>query len=417
MRHAHVIGAGLAGLVAAEDLSSDGFAVTIYEASPKAGGRCRSFPDARLGRVIDNGNHLILSGNSAVLDWADRIGGAHLLETGDAAYPFLDLLTGTGWTIRPGAGPFGILSRAARPPGIGAAAMARDIARLTAARRGRSVADTLPLGPAWRRFWDPMTRAVLNEPPETASAALLRAALLRSFARGRAAARPVFAPSGLGTALVDPALARLAARGVDLRLRCPVQTLDTGRTLRAIHTADGTRVLRSGDVAILAVPPRQMAALLPGTPGPRSGRTILNAHFRTGPSGLPPLLALVGADAHWLFRRGDVVSVTVSASEASPLDGLPRDAALSRLWGDVRAAAAHHGTDLPQTTPPARLVRERAATFDQSPQGVGLRRAARTSWPNLFLAGDHVATGLPATLEGAVRSGLAAARLARLARD
>jgi uncharacterized protein with NAD-binding domain and iron-sulfur cluster len=86
--------------------------------------------------------------------------------------------------------------------------------------------------------------------------------------------------------------------------------------------------------------------------------------------------------------------------------------AVARLWRDVAAAARAHGGTAPEVMPAARLLRERAATFDQTPAGARARSGPRTPWPNLFLAGDHTATGLPATLEGAVRSGEAAARLA-----
>ena len=407
-----VIGAGLAGLVAAERLSAAGHAVEMLEASPKAGGRCRSYRDTRLDRVIDNGNHLILSGNRAVLDWAERIGGSDRLSTGAAAFPFLDLVTGAQWTIRPGPGPLGALRRAARPPGISALALGRDTARLLAAGRTASVAEVVARGPALSGFWDPMTRAVLNEPPETGSAALLRAALLRSFARGAGAVRPVFAPDGLGPALVDPVLPRLAARGVRIRYRTAVTALRGTHRLDAIETADGSRALGPGDAAILAVPVRQAAALLPQIDMPGQGRTIVNAHFLAPESRLPSVLALLGGAAQWLFRRGDVVSVTVSAAEASEVDGLSREAALARLWDDVADAIAAHGGTVPAAMPVARLLREKAATFDQSPAGAARRPAIRTPWPNLLLAGDHVRTGLPATLEGAVRSGLAAADLA-----
>ncbi|WP_299837475.1 hydroxysqualene dehydroxylase HpnE [uncultured Jannaschia sp.] len=407
-----VIGAGLAGLVAAEWLSGAGHTVEMLEASPKAGGRCRSYRDTRLDRVIDNGNHLILSGNRAVLDWAARIGGADRLTTGAAAFPFFDLATGARWTIRPGPGPLGALRRAARPPGVSARALGRDTARLLAARRTTSVADVVARGPAWDAFWDPMTRAVLNEPPETGSAPLLRAALLRSFARGAGAVRPVFAPDGLGPALVDPALPLLEARGVRIRYRTAVAALRGTDRLDAIETADSPVALGPSDAAILAVPARQAAALLPQLDMPGPGRTIVNAHFLAPESRLPPVLALLGGAAQWLFRRGDVVSVTVSAAEASEVDGLSREDTLARLWRDVAAAIAAHGGTVPAAMPVSRLLREKAATFDQSPDGAARRPAARTPWPNLLLAGDHVGTGLPATLEGAVRSGLAAARLA-----
>ncbi|UWQ22067.1 hydroxysqualene dehydroxylase HpnE [Jannaschia sp. W003] len=410
MPRAFVIGAGLAGLVAAEALARGGMAVTVLEASPKAGGRCRSYRDARLGRVIDNGNHLVLAANRAVLDWAGRIGGADALERGEAAFPFLDLADGQQWCVRPGPGPWGAL--AARPPGVRPGTLVRDMARLAAARPSATVERAVgAASPLMARFWDPMSRAVLNEDPARGSARLLAAALLRSFARGAGAARPVFFPRGLGPALVDPALALLERQGTQIDLRRPVAALEGGDRLRTIHA--GARIdFAPGDVAVLAVPPRQASALLPRLALPPSGRAIANAHFVVPDSGLPPLLALLGGTAHWLFRRGDVVSVTVSAAEDSALEGLGRDAALARLWADVAAAVRAHGGAVPPAMPAARFLRERAATFDQSPEGAARRHGPRTPWPNLLLAGDHVRTGLPATLEGAVRSGERAARLA-----
>ena len=413
MRRAVVVGAGLAGLVAAERLSAAGLRVTVLEASPKAGGRCRSYRDERLGRVIDNGNHLILSSNRAVLRWAARIGGDAALEERPAAFPFLDLADGRRWTVRPGRGPLGALAPAARPPGVGAGALLRDMGRLVLARRGRTVEGAVGAGgPAWRAFWDPMTRAVLNEDPAEGDAGLLRAALLRSFARGEAAARPVLAPAGLGAALIEPALALLARRGVEVRLREPVAALHGAARVEAVEARGATVPLGRDGVAVLALPPRQLAPLLPGVALPGPGRSIANAHFLVPGHGLPPVLALLGGTAHWLFARGDVVSVTVSAAERGPLEGLGRDAALALLWADVSAALRAHGGTGPDAMPAARFVRERGATFDQSPAGVAARAPARTRLPNLFLAGDHVATGLPATLEGAVLSGERAARLA-----
>lgn len=412
MSRAYVLGAGLAGLVAAERLSAAGREVILLEASPKAGGRCRSYRDDRLGRVIDNGNHLILSANRAVLDWADRIGGCAALQIGEAAYPFLDVATGAHWTIQPGRGPLGALSAKARPPSVSLPALLGDMVKLMGTGARRTVQDAVGRGPAWDVFWDPMTRAVLNEAPEAGSAALLRAAMLRSFARGAASARPVFAPAGLGAALIDPALATLAERGVVPQLRQAVTGLHGAERLQSVEAGATRHDLGPRDAAILTVPPRQAAELLPDARFPSSGQAILNAHFLVPDSGLPPLLALLGGAAHWLFRRGDVASVTVSAAEASPVGQLDRAGALSLLWADVSAAIRAHGGAVPAVMPPARLLRERAATFDQSPAGAAARHGPRTRWPNLFLAGDHIATGLPATLEGAVRSGLQAADLA-----
>lgn len=413
-----MIGAGLAGLAAALDLAEAGRRVTVHEATGKAGGRCRSFHDAALGRRIDNGNHLILSGNAAVLSHARRLGAGDRLRELPAEFPFADLAAGPmpagpvrRWTVRVPATPLGAGRRGARPPGVGIVEAVANVGSLLAARRGRTVAQAVRgRGPMWRAFWDPMATAVLNMPPEEGSAALLRAALLRSFFRGAAACRPVVAPEGLGAALVEPALERLAALGAELRFREPVTELGTsGGRATSLATPGGSAALGPDDAVVLALPPQAAAGLVPGLPAPRPGLAILNAHFVVRPEAAeaaPPVLGLLGGEAQWVFRRGDVLSVTISAAERSRAWDMERDDALDLLWSEV-ARALDLGGERPLA---ARLLRERGATFDQSPEGDAARPATRTSLANVVLAGDHVRTGLPATLEGAVLSGRAAAR-------
>lgn len=409
--HVHVIGAGLAGLAAALDLGEACGRVTLHEASSKAGGRCRSYHDAVLGRRIDNGNHLILSGNAAVLDHARRIGAADRLRIlPEAAFPFADLSNGSRWTVRLPRTPLDVLKPDALPPGASLRSALGGVLALLAAGADRTVAEVVrDRGTLWRTFWEPLAVAILNMPPERGSAALLRAALLRSFLRGAAACRPVIATEGLGAALVDPALERLREKGVELRLRRPLARVvaERGR-VTGLAFGDGT-CLRLGDQdgVVLAVPPAALAGLLPGLSCPGPGSAILNAHFRVSP-GLAagaPLLGVLGGQAQWVFRRDDVLSVTVSAAEALPVWSMSRDEALALLWSDVsRALGLGAAAPIAQ-----RLLRERAATFDQSPRGAALRPATRTDLRNLVLAGDHVRTGLPATLEGAVISGRRAA--------
>src|SRR5258708_158152 len=98
----HGVGAGLAGLAAAIALADTGRCVILYEAAPHAGGRCRSYFDAELGCRIDNGNHLLLAGNRAALDYLDRIGGCGSFEgPSEAVFPFVDAVNGERWTVQP----------------------------------------------------------------------------------------------------------------------------------------------------------------------------------------------------------------------------------------------------------------------------------------------------------------------------
>jgi hypothetical protein len=149
--------------------------------------------------------------------------------------------------------------------------------------------------------------------------------------------------------------------------------------------------------------------LLPELEMPTEFRGIVNAHFRIDPpTDLPPMLGVVHGMCEWIFAHPGRISVTIS--DAGRFFDIPRaDLALS-IWrevADITGLVATHGADLP----PWQIVRERRATFAATPKQNARRPPAQTGWSNLFLAGDWTATGLPATLEGAVRSGNSAADL------
>lgn len=157
------------------------------------------------------------------------------------------------------------------------------------------------------------------------------------------------------------------------------------------------------------MPPWAANELVPGLDVPEDSRAIVNAHFRlAAPASLPggaQILGLVGGQAQWIFLRGDVASVTVSAGDA--LAANPPDDIAARLWRDVAQVL-----NLPAAPPPHRIIKERRATPAQTPNFVAHRQRAQTAWSNLFLAGDWTETRLPATIEGAIGSGVRAARLA-----
>lgn len=411
MSRTHIIGAGLAGLAAAVSLVRAGRSITLYEAAGRAGGRCRSYVDAKLDRLIDNGNHLLLSGNRSAMRYLKEIEAADpLVGPASARFPFLDVRTGQRWQVQPGAGrlPWWILCPGRRVPDT----RARDyLSALALVRAGPdcTVTDCVGgSGAVFERFWEPLAVAALNAPARSGAAALLWPVLRETFAKGEAACRPRIARLGLSPAFVDPALEFLRGRGAAVRL---------GQRLRGVEFADsrarrldfgaGSATLEEGDSVILAVPPAAASSLVPSLTVPEASDTIVNAHFcLPEPGGLTadlPFLGLVGGTAQWLFTRGDVASITVSAAGA--LADEPAEEIARRTWGDVAAALGLGRMALPAH----RVVKERRATFAQTPAEVRRRPGTRTRFANLHLAGDWIDTGLPATIESAIRSGHLAA--------
>ncbi len=406
----HVIGAGLAGLSAAVRLAGRGAAVEVSEQAAHAGGRCRSYFDPQLGLTIDNGNHLVLSGNRAVMDYLAAIGAQDRLAGPDeAAFAYADLRTGERWVLRPNAGPlpWWVLRKDRRAPGTRAADYL-GLLGLLRPRPGTRVDQAMRCqGPLWERLIGPFLVSALNTEPEGSAAALAASILRETLARGGRACMPRIAGPTLSAAFVDPALATLARRGGIVRLGRRLRALSfDGARVTGLAFSDGEVELGAEDAVILAAPPWVARELVPDLQAPDDFRAIVNAHFRLSPPATAqPLVGVIGGTVEWIFAFPDRISVTVSAADR--LADMDREALARLLWRDV---AAVHG--LGQEPPPWQVVKEKRATFAATPAQDARRPGARTRWSNLFLAGDWVQTGLPATIEGAVRSGGHAADLA-----
>lgn len=402
-----VVGGGVAGLAAATAAAEAGREVRLFEAAPRPGGRCRSFHDDVLGTDIDNGNHLVLSGNRDAMRYLQRIGAMETVELLPPRIPFTDLASGTYWTVDLGRGrsPFWVLFPSNRVPGtyLGDYWRARKLWNPMA---GPTVADRLAdTGLLYERFWKPLAVSVLNTAPEEAAADLLLPVFRETVFEGPDACRPVMARRGLGHSFADPALDYLRGKGASVALSARVQEIAQSDGIATSLKIDGDEiVLTENDRVVLTVPPGVAAALLPGLNVPTDFRAILNIHFRL-PS--PPaeirFFGVIGGFAEWVFARGNVVSVTVSAADRYMNEAAEQIAA--KIWREIAGIVGEDSDVLP----PFRVIKEKRATIAQTPAEVSKRPGLRANLDNLVLAGDWTDTGLPATIEGAIRSGHAAA--------
>jgi len=406
-RTVHIIGAGVAGLSAALKLSARGEDVVVHEATAFAGGRCRSYHDASVGMVIDNGNHLLLSGNHAALDFLRDIGAADRLIGPQAAeFPFTDLASGESWTLRFNDGrlPLWIFDSRRRVPGTRVLDYLM-LARLIRPPPGKTVGEVIGCdGPLYWRLVEPLLLAALNIDPPHGSAKLAAAVIRETLAAGGRACRPLIARDGLSATLIEPALACLQQRGAQVRLEHQLRAIRFGTTrVDALDFGAKTIVLAADDAVILAVPPYAASGLIRGLEVPTEFRAIVNAHFRIAPpAGQPPILGVINGTVEWIFAFPGRLAVTISAGDR--LVDTPREELAKTIWAEVASV-----TGLPADLPPWQIVRERRATFAATPAQDLKRPGAATAWRNLVLAGDWTKTGLPATIEGAIRSGNRAA--------
>jgi squalene-associated FAD-dependent desaturase len=446
-----VVGGGFAGLAAAIDLQEHRHDVLLLERRGVLGGRATSYRDAISGDDVDNGTHLMVGAYRATLDLLRRAGAEDLLHFQDdlridyvddrgfsslrcppIAAP-LHLLAGllrlrVPWRVRLDALRFGLAVRFGRPPeGITLAEYFRRTGQSSETRR---------------LLWDPLALAILNEAPARAAASLFHAVYREAFLASHRASRLVFLRRGYG--VLHERLGRyLEARGGAIRRRALVEgiVMENGRAVGVSYAqrVEGREAIRRGEPAspervdaeavVVAAPWHAVPALLPEE---WRSRPPFEGLPRLGASPIvsielwldrvvtdSTMVGLRDSEIEWVFDKGRLhgrdgppqqLAFIVSAAYRSA----PRTNA--ELAAAAEAALRRYFPAMADAQVTRSLVlRETMATFVSDPEVEQLRPGNTTPIPGLFLAGDWTDTGLPATIEGAVRSGLAAARLARAA--
>jgi squalene-associated FAD-dependent desaturase len=406
-RTVHIIGGGLSGLAAAVDLASQGYRPVIHEAGPQAGGRCRSYFDAVLKTRIDNGNHLLLSGNRHAMRYLDTIGSRDTLQgPSRPVFAFIDLKTRERWTLQPSRGriPFWLFDRNRRVPGTRAIDYLEPL-KLAFAGGDKTVGQVMDKRSAlYHRLWEPLAVSALNTSTDEGSARLFWAIVRETLGAGGQACIPLVPKQGLSESFVDPALAYIAAKGGTLHLQHKLSRLHfDGGALRGLDFGGTIEPVEPNAPVVLAVTAPVAAGLVPGLKAPQEHRAILNLHYAVEAAWRDPgFIGVVGGTAEWVFQKPGILSVTVSAADR--LMEADAETLAEIVWSDLSAIYK-----LPESLPAHRVVKEKRATFAATPAQAKLRPPGKTRWQNLWLAGDWTATGYPGTIEGSIRSGQEAA--------
>ncbi|MEZ6037986.1 MAG: hydroxysqualene dehydroxylase HpnE [Planctomycetota bacterium] len=428
-RRAYVLGGGVAGLTAAFALADRGFAVELLESRPRLGGRAFSTDDKVTGQRLDNGAHVMLGCYTSTRRLLRRLGTEQHFQQDRRLELAYRSLVPTPRTLRLK------LSRLPVPLAMPLALLGMDLSLGTRLRALRGMLTTVLGAPPDRSLaqwfdrrkqrgepaaylWEPLCRAVMNVEPEAAQAMDFLATLREAFS-GKAAAAAFWIPlRPWGELFGDPAPQALAAAKVALHTGARVTGLEVHEHfVTAIHTGDGgRREIAPRDVVVSAMPWHALAGVLherfrqPFAQLASAPIVTVYCALREGAKSPPdegPVVALVdGAPFHFLLRRPGEPSgrfALLSGGDRS-LDG--------STVGDITARAAkqlrryYPDADLDGAT--MRVRKEQHATFVAGPGSHKRRPEPGRLTPvagNLWVCGDWTATGLPATLEGAARSG------------
>jgi hypothetical protein len=258
----------------------------------------------------------------------------------------------------------------------------------------------------YRRLLDPLMVAALNIDTPSGSSRLAAKIARETLLRGGQACRPLVFERGLSTAFVDPALAFLASKGVATHFEHELEGVSvTDHKVSAIRFRDGEIALGADDAVVLAVPAYAATTLVPGLEAPDQFRAIINIHYDIAPpDGSPFMTGIINRTVEWIFAFKHRISATIS--HADRLLTLPRQELAETVWREIAGIL-----EMDAPLPKWQLVRERRATFAATPEQNARRPGATTRWGNLVLAGDWTDTGLPATIEGSIRSGQRAAEV------
>lgn len=431
-RRVAVVGAGWSGLACALELTAGGYAVSLFDAAPQPGGRARAVA-VRLGDrpfALDNGQHLLIGACGETLRLMQHVG----IRPDDVLLrlPF-ELRYPDGFVLRARRLPAPLhlaagLLAARRLDWVGRRHAVGFVLRWRA--RGWKMDADAPASTLFadapagivRRLWRPLCLAALNVELQQASAQVLLNVLRDSLAGSAKAADLLIPRRDLTEVFAGPAMATLKRRGADVRLRASVQQLSRTASQWRLAGRDGAAL---ADAVVLALPPERAASLLATAqrdelaPALAMLRAIDMAPIGTAYLRYPPALRLPwpasallddpasGRFGQWVFDRGrldqanaGVLSVVISAAGSALADG---SAALAAAV--ARQLSAELGLPAPLA---GAVLAEKRATIVPSP---GLQRPpARLAAPSLYLAGDAAQSDYPSTLEGAVRSGVAAAR-------
>jgi squalene-associated FAD-dependent desaturase len=429
-----IVGGGFAGLAAGVRLSERGHKVVLLERRNHLGGRAYSFIDAKTGDVVDNGQHLFMGCYHHTIAFLEKIGRIDRLRFQERPrVDFLDRQGFASFDCPPLPPPLNVLAGLLGMKGINLGD------KLRAWKIGRAIKSNGKVLPAltvdqWldrlgqsklmkERFFYPMVVATLNEDPAIASARMLKVVLQQAFGGAAKDARIGISRVGLSDLYTDGAADFIKSRGGEVLTGAQARgfIIENG-AVTAVELRDGVRI--EADHFISAVPPSALSSMLTDEQKRKEFAQLdslasspivsINLWFDR-PVIDREFVGLLGTRSQWIFNKDLILMPARHSNQIAVIISAARDYVDWTRQDLVQMALDELHELLPESRSAELLnsviVKEREATLSHTVASDEQRPGARTSIPNLLLAGDWTNTGLPATIESAVMSGNAAADL------
>lgn len=427
MKSCLIIGGGLSGLAAAVDLASKNYQVTILEASPKPGGKAYSYFDQHLQATVDNGQHIIMGCYNATLDFIHTINAADRFLYQDALNMHTVNRNGKRFALH-AAGTLYPINLAVALFNYGALSFTEQLQAVWLLLKSVwSQPEDCTLD-AWllknnqsantiRALWEFLAVGALNTSMHIANAGLFIKILRRIFLHGNFASTIILPKQNLSDSFITPAVEFITARNGKVITSARVtRIVESNNSIQSVHTQ--TDSYSGFDFVICTVPAHAIEKIegLPqaiGNPDLTiSYSSILTVHIKNTSAALTrPFYGLIGSPVNWVFNHGTILTTVSSDADALVQKS---DEEILELVNTELAQYLSVNTGKHKAV---RIIREKRATFVPNTENLTKRIAPKTPIANLYMAGDWINTGLPATIESAVLSGKEAARLALTASE
>ena len=351
---------------------------------------------------IDNGNHIILSANQNFLNFCKLINSQKTLDFFEPKFNFFDIVNRSSWSVKLNNGviPFWVLNKSTRIPRTKLLDYF-SVFRLFFCKENNTVDDLFnKKSELYNSFWEPLTLGILNTECKEASAKLLFNVLKHTFFKGGKFCQIIQPKKNWNETLILPAIKYLQKKKITIQYNATLKELviEDNYVKKLIFQKYEIKINKS-DRIILSTPLSLIGRLLPGVKSPKENNTILNIHFKiVVKKRKKPIVGIINSISHWIFIKRDHVSITISA--ANKLNHYSAEEIAKLIWSEVKICLS-----IKSEMPEFQVIKEKKATYNQSPSNIELINNIKTLPHNLSIAGDWTQKNLPSTIESAILSG------------